>query len=395
MIKFIHAGDVHLGNPFTGLSQNLNSDFQNKIQEATYQALDHLVETAIDQDVDLVLFPGDLFHGSDNSALIQDRLNQVLRRLDQAEIWVAVSFGNHDFSQSSLAHPLWPDHVLVFGEAVETKTVTLKNGQKVALTGFSYGDRQHNHSELSEFPYKDQTVDYHLGLYHGVVGQDGEAYAAFNLNEMVAKGYDYWALGHIHQREILHENPVIAYSGNIQGLNRTEAGVKGFYLVSDTEGLELKPEFYPAGPVLWQSIRIANCPDFATLQDILTDHHFNQPTLLTIQLTETVGEELLANDEAGLLVEKLQGQRASQAQYWPIRVEIKADQKDHGPNLPLPAGVDFHEIINQVVQPGVVGEWLSDQAPAFVRDYFYSEVGQADLADRLAKILARGNDHED
>src|SRR5699024_12086412 len=52
--------------------------------------------------------------------------------------------------------------------------------------------------------------------------------------ELKGKGYDYWALGHIHQRAILNETPPIIYPGNIQGRHRREPGDKGCYLVEMT-----------------------------------------------------------------------------------------------------------------------------------------------------------------
>ncbi|CAK1236719.1 DNA repair exonuclease [Fructobacillus cardui] len=394
MLSFIHAGDVHLGNPFTGLNQNLSPDFQGNVQLATFTALDRLVEFAVDQEVDLVLFPGDLYHGSDNSPLIQERLTKALTQLDQAGIWSAISFGNHDFQQGQQVHPAWPDRVLVFGPAVETKTITTASGLKVAISGFSYADRQHRQSALPDFPVKQEGVDYHLGMYHGVVGQDGEKYAAFSLSDMVAKGYDYWALGHIHVRQILHRNPVVAYSGNLQGLNRNEDGEKGFFLVSDQDGQGLLPEFYPVAPVLWQRIQMRNCPDLATLQGQLNAYHWEQPTLVILELTGQVGPDIEAAARFGTLEESLQASRKSQSDYWPVKAQIttKALSQERPA---LPADVDLQAAINQVVQPASVGQWLSDQAPTFIRDYFYSKEGQADLAGRIYQDLVAGGQDED
>ncbi|NLS37660.1 DNA repair exonuclease [Fructobacillus tropaeoli] len=394
MLSFIHAGDVHLGNPFTGLSQNLSPDFQKNVQLATFTALDRLVEFAVDQEVDLVLFPGDLYHGSDNSPLIQERLTKALTQLDLAGIWSAISFGNHDFQQGQQVHPTWPDRVLVFGPEVETKTITTKSGAKVAISAFSYTDRQHRQSALPDFPVKQAGVDYHLGMYHGVVGQDGENYAAFSLPDMVAKGYDYWALGHIHVRQILHRNPVVAYSGNLQGLNRNEDGEKGFFLVSDQDGQGLVPEFYPVAPVLWQRVQIQNCPDLATLQGQLNAYHWEQPTLVILELTGQVGPDIEAAARFGTLLESLQASRKSDSDYWPVKAQIvttAANQKRPA----LPADVDLQAAIRQVIQADSVGQWLSDQAPTFIRDYFYSEEGQADLADRLYQDLVEGGQDED
>src|SRR5690606_17304764 len=52
------------------------------------------------------------------------------------------------------------------------------------------------------------------------------------VEELVQKGYDYWALGHIHKRQLIHEKPYIIYPGNIQGRHIKETGEKGCTLVT-------------------------------------------------------------------------------------------------------------------------------------------------------------------
>src|SRR5699024_8353296 len=61
---------------------------------------------------------------------------------------------------------------------------------------------------------------------------DHDVYAPFYLSDLTEKNFDYWALGHIHRREILKENPHIVYPGNTQGRNRKEHGEKGCYHVT-------------------------------------------------------------------------------------------------------------------------------------------------------------------
>ena len=78
---------------------------------------------------------------------------------------------------------------------------------------------------------------FHIGMLHGsLAGDETHAvYAPFTKSELLAKQYDYWALGHIHLRQQLHEEPPIVYPGNIQGRHRNERGEKGFYEVSLTK----------------------------------------------------------------------------------------------------------------------------------------------------------------
>ena len=52
-------------------------------------------------------------------------------------------------------------------------------------------------------------------------------YAPCTLEGLLSKNYDYWALGHVHRREILHENPWIVFPGNTQGRHINESGPRG------------------------------------------------------------------------------------------------------------------------------------------------------------------------
>ena len=75
---------------------------------------------------------------------------------------------------------------------------------------------------------------YHIAMLHGTLaGQEGhDAYAPFQLQQLIARDFDYWALGHIHKRALLHEDPFIIYPGNVQGRHIKETGEKRLLLDS-------------------------------------------------------------------------------------------------------------------------------------------------------------------
>jgi DNA repair exonuclease SbcCD nuclease subunit len=77
-----------------------------------------------------------------------------------------------------------------------------------------------------------------VGLLHTcLTGREGhERYAPCRLETLVDRGYDYWALGHVHQQEILAEAPYIAFSGNLQGRHAKETGPKGALLLHAADG---------------------------------------------------------------------------------------------------------------------------------------------------------------
>ena len=72
---------------------------------------------------------------------------------------------------------------------------------------------------------------------------------------LVAKGYDYWALGHVHHREVLATEPHIVFSGNLQGRHMRETGAKGASLVTVLDGRVVSVEHRPLDAVRWELVR--------------------------------------------------------------------------------------------------------------------------------------------
>lgn len=249
-MKFIHAGDIHLGNPFLGL-RNLPNWVQNIVQDAGNTAFRRLIADAIAEQVDFVLLPGDLFNSNEVDAQIELTVLKAFDELRAASIPVFLSFGNHDYLASKRADFPWPSNVHLFDESVTTMQLTTKAGESVAISGFSYGQQHIETAMIDQFPVKQTGSKYHLGMYHGELGRAGSGnYAPFALTALNEKHYDYWALGHIHLRQTLQMEPFIGYSGNLQGLNKNESGDKGYYLVTDQNG-QLIPTFVAVAPIIW------------------------------------------------------------------------------------------------------------------------------------------------
>jgi len=249
-MKFIHAGDLHLGNAFEGLS-DIPEWLMTKLQNATSDAFTNLVDQAIAEQVDFIVLPGDIYNTTQINPRIQLFFSQQMERLNEAKIPVILGYGNHDFVEDFASQGAFPENVTVLSHAVETVHLTTKEQVRVAISGFSYPTRHLNRSMVADFPVKGDE-DYHIGMYHGAIGVDGEGdYAPFNLNALNAKHYQYWALGHIHVRQTLQEHPFIGYSGSLQGLNHKEAGEKGYYLVESNADGELIPHFVASAPIIW------------------------------------------------------------------------------------------------------------------------------------------------
>ncbi|GAB2478832.1 exonuclease SbcCD subunit D [Alkalibacterium psychrotolerans] len=257
MVKFIHAADLHLDSPFKGLT-DLSDDLLQQIKHSTFLSLETIVNQAIEEAVDFVLFSGDIYDLEDRSIKAQLMFQKQMERLNDAAISACVIHGNHDFVGKQADHLSLPENVKVFSEKVETHYITTKNNETVAISGFSYNKKWIEQRMIQRYPFKDKKSDYHIGMLHGYAeGQqaDHARYAPFSLSELREKQYDYWALGHIHARQQLADNPLIYYSGNTQGRHRNETGEKGVLMVRLTPH-DRQVSFIPTGPIIWENLRL-------------------------------------------------------------------------------------------------------------------------------------------
>lgn len=232
-IRFIHAADLHLDSPFKGLT-NLPGHLFQEIKDSTFQALTHLVEAAIEYEVDFVLITGDLFDNEKQSLKAQIHLRKAFERLQKHRISVFISYGNHDFINGNVHQVTYPDNVHIFPDEQVRSFVYEKNGEPLArVYGFSYVNRAVTENKSKEYEVENRDIPFHIAMLHGSVQGDEEhdPYAPFQISDLDMKGFDYWALGHIHKRAVLKEEPYIVYPGNTQGRHRKETGEKGCYYV--------------------------------------------------------------------------------------------------------------------------------------------------------------------
>ncbi len=268
MVKFIHTADNHLGAPFVGLGTK-NKAIAEKAIQASYQAFETVVTTAINENVDFVVISGDLYDSSHQHIKELVFVNQQLKRLEEVEIAVYLSQGNHDFEQSFQLQ--LPSNVYLYDKKVESIDHITKSGEVVTISGFSYPTRWVSQPMVEEFPKRNPKADYHIGMYHGYcegVSTNTGHYAPFNIRDMQTKNYDYWALGHIHKRQILNQHPPIVYPGNTQGFKRSELGTKGAYLVTLSHETLPKLEFFKTSTIEWMDVTIS-LEEQVTLDDVI------------------------------------------------------------------------------------------------------------------------------
>lgn len=252
--RFIHAADLHLDTPFTGMS-GLPDRLRRHLQESTFAALGDLVDLAVSESVDFIVISGDIYNDSDSSLRAQLRLKEAWDRLERHNIPVYAIHGNHDPLSSSRMRLTTPPNVTIFGAQLGSVTATRRSdAQPVAVvSGISYPTAAVTENTSLLFHRDPDSPLYHIALLHANVdGQEGhDAYSPCSLKDLRDSGYDYWALGHIHKRQVLSEAPWVVYPGNLQGRSLKETGPKGCYIVDVTESGETKLRFSELDHVRW------------------------------------------------------------------------------------------------------------------------------------------------
>ena len=112
-----------------------------------------------------------------------------------------------------------------------------------------------------------------IGLLHANVGgnTDHALYAPCSLDDLAQSGIDYWALGHVHTRQVLRERaPTVVYPGNPQGRHPNETGARGVYLVEVDDTGNVGLEFHSTDMVRWERVSI-DISAMETEQDLLNE----------------------------------------------------------------------------------------------------------------------------
>ncbi len=253
--RFIHTADIHLDSPLKGLA-GYEGPAIECIRTATRQAFDNLVSEAIDQKVDFVVIAGDLYDGDWRDYQTGLFFARQMGRLSKANIPAFVLYGNHDAESQITRRLTMTEGVKAFSSR-RPETFTLKE-LGVALHGQSFRQRDVTDNLAATYPEPVPGV-FNIGVLHtGMGGMDGHAnYAPCTLDDLVTKGYDYWALGHVHHAVVLHKNPHVVFPGNLQGRHIRETGPKGARLISveDREIVEESP--LHTDVVRWAHLRVS------------------------------------------------------------------------------------------------------------------------------------------
>jgi len=267
LVKFIHAADIHLDSPLTGLSAYPDAPVE-MLRTATRDAFTNLVNEAIEQPVDFMVIAGDLYDGTWKDHNTGIYFCKEMGRLKKAGIPVYLLFGNHDAESEMTKKLQLPDNVFTF-DTRKPCTFRLED-LKVALHGRSFKEKETIENLVTGYP-DPVTGMFNIGVLHTALeGNSAHAnYAPCSLDELHAKGYHYWALGHVHEHQIWKGASTVVFPGNLQGRHIRETGPRGAIMVTADEFdiQEIKRLFVDV--LRWYSLEV-NVADCNSLFDVVS-----------------------------------------------------------------------------------------------------------------------------
>lgn len=336
-VRFIHTADLHLDTPFKGLA-SWNKDLADKLKDATFKSFRKIVDLCLNENVDFLIISGDIFESENKSLAAQLKFISELKRLSDSGIHAYFVCGNHDPLNSWLDTTQLPENIYRFGtDKVENFTYS-KNKKPVAdISGISFQKNVIKDNLALKYKLTNNPSPVSIAVLHGTTGMAGphENYAPFKAADVLNKGFSYWALGHIHKRQIIHEsNPAIVYPGNPQGRDFGETGAKGCYLVEIDTDSKVNLKFIPVHLIRFEEIevdltdedKIDRLPDkIDNSKNNINDFDENVSYILRVNLTgrTSLHAHLNKPGEIEILQEHLNEGQLDQINFvWIDRIEL-------------------------------------------------------------------------
>lgn len=265
-MRFLHCADIHLDSPLRGLERYEGAPVE-EVRGATRRAFENLIQVALRERVDFVVIAGDLYDGDwpdFNTGLF---FAKGMAQLGESGIAVYLLRGNHDAASKLTRSLPLPKNVQLFPDKAPKTFIDEKLG--LAIHGQSYATGAVVEDLAAGYP-EALRGHFNLGVLHtSLTGRPGhDNYAPTTEQVLRTKGYHYWALGHVHAREIVSRDPWVVYSGNVQGRHIREQGPKGCEIVTVEDG-SITTESVALDVLRWSELAIdaTGMPDLDALFD--------------------------------------------------------------------------------------------------------------------------------
>jgi DNA repair exonuclease SbcCD nuclease subunit len=264
MPRIIHAADIHLDSPLQGLGRLGDAGLAEQLRAATRRAYDNLVQLCLDEKAELLVIAGDIYDGDWPSYETGEHFVRGLQKLRGSGIEVALLYGNHDAESSITKRLSMPEGVRVLSTS-EPESVEFPH-IGVVVHGQGYPIRDVTDNLAQRYP-KRREGWVNVGVLHtGVEGIAGHArYAPCSVADLTGREYEYFALGHIHQRsEQAGGDHPVWFSGNLQGRHPREAGPKGALILDAQPNSPTRVRFAECDVARWEVLQ----PDLTDCKDV-------------------------------------------------------------------------------------------------------------------------------
>lgn len=271
MTTFIHAADLHLGAPLTGLARRSETAC-GIMAQAKNKSFATIVDRAIEDTADILLLSGDIFDKASTNLRTEFFAARTLSRFVDAGGRVFIIAGNHDAHTTYLSRLGELPGVTLFGSEAAEQFDLKELG--VAITGQSFGARVEARDLAASYPAP-LPGRFNIALLHSSCegSEHHDVYAPCSVANLAASGYDYWALGHIHEAQIVQKNPWIVYAGCPQGRSSREVGEKGVFKGVVNDNRLSKLAFIETSAIRWERLVITldNNAREAALDGLIAD----------------------------------------------------------------------------------------------------------------------------
>ncbi len=388
--KFIHAADLHLDSPFR-VHEGKNEELRDLLLNASLEAFSQLCDAAIDQKAEFIILAGDTYDGIERGARAQLHLRREILRLGTHGIKVFMAFGNHDpVNQSREASISWPENLIRFGPEPQTVALERDGVTYGEITGVSYENRDEKRNLAQMFP-QSRTESFGIAVLHTNVGGSKEHgnYAPATLADLIGKGYDYWALGHIHKRTILCDDPLVVYPGNIQGLHMkpSERGIKGAELV-EVSPAGVNHRLIPLSQVVFDLVEVdvSGCESFDSVVDSCLEairsksqENGGKPLIARIALRGWISDDI---DDLAANLDMVHAEIVAESSR--MQPAVYVDQVEGSLVRPrrLEELSSLSDVVGELIRE--VGEWRSDRLK--LDGFSIERELRNNLASRLKRI---------
>lgn len=249
-MKVLHTADLHIDSPMGSLEAYEGAPV-DVMRAATRRAVENVIEIALRERVDVITIGGDVFDGQWRDINTGLWWHERLKTLVEAGIEVFVVHGNHDAESLLTERIAAPEGVHVFASHAATSVESRKG--PLIVHGQSYRDRATTDDLAAGYPSAVPGV-VNVGLLHtSLDGRPGHApYAPCTIDTLIAKGYAWWGLGHVHERECVEvDGTLVLFPGNTQGRSVREVGPRSVSIVTLSDASVEQVEHVEVDVVRW------------------------------------------------------------------------------------------------------------------------------------------------